>query len=406
MWVKSLWSSQPSGRWTWLSLALCYAVFFILWGALSKSLYNGSIESFPTRLDVTLSLWLHEPPGEHWFMFFLSQEHAINRVPYANMPYLYSFFYAAYHLVINLLTFNRWPFATTYILTMGAMFASSWYILRPIIAQFSVRSCFLVLGLAAGTIVTSPYVTGYLLQFNHDTSFAFNAIAATVLAVAIWRDDGRKGAAVWVALIYCCISGWLGLVTIGVCFVARRRLHLGGVFWGALFAVNILNTLFPHLVAQLVFGETSASGLLFRTGFDGATDYFTDHWQALLAPYRPRSLERELSIKFLVLCVLSATALWRFRVNLSRETTAIGVALLTYLSHWIAFPQSISIHPYLYDMLFLIPLDIGLVIVMANVLGRLRNVTADMNSVVVFAVVSLLLHSNLLLLAQGRGIGD
>lgn len=403
--VKTIWLNKPSTTSTWLGLILIYAAFFIFWIVLSKKIYHSDINSFPVRLDTTLSAWQRGMPWQHWFMFFLKPEDVVAGIPYSNMPYFFTFFYAIYHVVINFLTLGRWPYATTYLMTMCALLVASWYILRPMITDFSFRSCVLVLGLASGILVTSPYVSGYLLQFNHDTLFAFNAIAATVLAFAIWRDDGRMGTVVWLSLAYCCISGLLGLVTLGCCFIARRRLSLSNVSWVCLFSFNIFNLLFPMLVSQLVFHQTSASNLLFRTGLDGATDYFTGHWQAFVDPIEPRSIRRALAIKLLVLCALLAIAWWRFRLTFLRETTSLGVALLVYVSHWIIFPQAISIHPYLYDMLFLVPLDIFTAVVMVRVVGRLSNVTNDMVAVIALALIGLLLHDNLLLLAQGKFIG-
>jgi hypothetical protein len=401
----NIWLTKPSNLKTWLALALVYVCFFIVWIFLSSKLYNGPLGSFPNRLDVTLDLWLRRPISEHWFMFFLNRNDIEAGIPYSNIPYFYSFFYVSYHSIISAITFGRWPYATTYLMTMFALLVSSWYLLRPVIAEFSLARCFLVLALASGMLVTSPYVTGYLLQFNHDNAFPFNAIAATVLAFAIWRDEGRLTPVVWVSLIYCSISGLLGLVTLGCCFVARNKLNLTRVSWCFLFAVNIVGLLLPMFVAQLFFDQTSASGLLFRTGLDGATDYFTSHWQAFANPIQHRSIERMLGLKLFVLGTLMAIGWWRFQLKFVNETAALGVALLVYASHWIVFPQSISIHPYLYDILFLVPIDIFTVIVMAGVVGRLRDVTGDIVAMLVLAAFVLLFHSNFLQLAQGRFIG-
>lgn len=397
-------NSKPSTRHHWFALLIIYIIAFIGWIVLSKEIHSVNILSLTTRIDATISAWATKPFFDHWFMFFLTEEDANDGIPYSNMPYFYAIFYAAYHCAIDFVTLGKVSYASTYILTMTALLASSWYVLQPALEETSLARGALLLVLTSGMLVTSPYVVGYLLQFNHDTSFPLNAIAATILAFAVWRDSQRRNVVVWLALVYCSISGLLGLVTLACCYVGRERLKLTNTVWLALFAFNVAGLLLPMFVAKLVFDQTSASSLMFRTGLDGSTQYFTSHWQAFVDPVRPRSLSRALGVKFFSLGLLFLIARMRFGLTFIPEIKAFGVALLVYVSHLVMFPQSISIHPYLYDMLFLIPLDLLSVVVVGAVIGRFREISNDMGAVVAIAAVIFVLHSNLLQLAQGRFI--
>lgn len=404
--LKYLWEQPASGRLPTYSLAAFYVALFVFWIAISQAIYNGPVGAQTGRLDTTLGLWFSAPVSKHWFLFFLTPEDASNGVPYTNMPYLFTFFYATYHLLVNALTFGRWPFATTYLMTMMALCAGSWFVMRPALESSSVGKNLIILPLAAGMLVSSPFVTTFLLQANHDTSFPFNAIASTILAFAAWYPIKRTSPIVWIALVYCSFSGLLGLVTLACCFMARRSMSVSNNSFAVLLGLGVLNLLLPMVLAQLAFGQTSASGLFFRMGLDGSTQYFTSHWQAIFDPYlHMRSIDRELSVKFLVCITLLSTGWLIFRANYVRELTAVSVALIPYLSHWVVFPQSLSIHPYLYDMLFLIPFDIGLVVLAAGVLSRFKSFSDELPVAVVLGAVALLIHDNLLLLAQGNLLG-
>jgi hypothetical protein len=277
-------------------------------------------------------------------------------------------------------------------------------VLRPIIDRARFWQALLVLPLCAGILVTSPHLTTFLWA-NHDTFLAFAAIAATVLAYAIWRQPVSLGPLVWVALGYSTMSHLLGIVTLACCFIARRRLPLKTRTWLILFGFAVFNMVFPFIVAKLVFGQTSASTFLFRSGLDGSTQYFSSHWQAIFEPVAHRSFERELSMKLFVCLVLVAIG-WRFaRDAYPSLATATAVSLIPYASHWAVFPQAVSIHPYLYDLLFLVPFDIGLAALAAIVLVRFREPTHDLLAAIAAGAAILLIHDNLLLLAQKKLLG-
>lgn len=400
--IARLLQTVPAGRLNWVLLAAFHISLFVFWVAVSQTFYGGSLNSQPVRLDATLGLWTHEPIWRHWFLFFLTSDDAANGVPYANMPYMLSLFYAGYHVVLNALTFGRWPAATTYLMTMISLCWASWFMLRPMLTSARLGNILITLVGSSSVLVTSPYVTGYLLQQNHDTSFPFSAIAATVLAIQFWRNRDAPGPIIWVALAFCTMSGLMGLVTLGLCFVGRRNVPIATWGWLVLFGLNIFNTLVPFLITAAFFEHTSASGFLFRTGLDGSTTYFQGHWQAAFDPFsHMRSIERALSIKLAVLAIIMAVAWLRFRVAFFDEAKILGIALLPYVSHWIVFPQSISIHPYLYDLMFLIPVDMVIVLITAKLVTKFQTVTTDMGFVVLFGAITLLLHDNLLMLAQG-----
>jgi hypothetical protein len=108
----------------------------------------------------------------------------------------------------------------------------------------------------------------------------------------------------------------------------------------------------------------------------------------------------------LFVCLALVVIGWRYaRDAYPGLASAIAVSLIPYASHWVVFPQAVSIHPYLYDLLFLVPFDIGLAALGAIVLVRFREPTHDLLAAVAAGVAILLIHDNLLLLAQNKLLG-
>src|SRR5262249_40193082 len=96
------------------------------------------------------------------------------------------------------------------------------------------------------------------------------------------------------------------------------------------------------------------STLLFRSGLDGDTQYFTSILQAMWAPCRPkccygRSFTDPVLPAFLPLAICGPFALrdpGMSRLGLGRMLLFLCTP---YFASLVFFPQSVSIHPYLYD---------------------------------------------------------
>jgi hypothetical protein len=160
--------------------------------------------------------------------------------------------------------------------------------------------------------------------------------------------------------------------------------------------------LLPRTLITLKGYQPTASTLLFRSGLDGDTKYFSNIAQAFWAPcpadccYQRPAAARFLPA-ILPLTVFGPSA-WRDR----RSPLEIGKLLLflctPYLISLIAFPQSVSIHPYLYDHLLLVPFVVVGAAAMLDGLLRARLTGAAVLSFLLFMAAAIM--SNLIALAQ------
>ena len=124
----------------------------------------------------------------------------------------------------------------------------------------------------------------------------------------------------------------------------------------------------------------TASSFTFRSGLDGDTRYFTSLAQAALAPCPLaccylRSAADLLLPGLVLLCAVGPLTLFdrgATSVSLSRQLLFLATP---YLVSLILFPQSVSIHPYLYDHLLMVPIVVtGATALLTDaVQGRLKG---------------------------------
>lgn len=103
--------------------------------------------------------------------------------------------------------------------------------------------------------------------------------------------------------------------------------------------------------------SSSASGWLFRSGLDGSTAYYLNHFQAILYPYYPRAISL-IMVPIVWLVGFSIASKYQNPTHKSSgsfnsiEVVAISAPYFIFFS---IFPQAVSIHPYLYDSYLILP---------------------------------------------------
>lgn len=380
-----------------------YSLAFASWALVSLRLYPLAFTSAPTRMNATLMAWTELSFSRHWLLFYLSDKDVAAGVPYSNMPVFQGWLYAIYHLTFNFLTAGRWPNGTTYIAATIALGWASWDVIRRHVERLQPLSAFIAIWVAAGVTATSSYVVGYLSTTNHDTVFPFVAAASTVLAFRIIRADQTHPVTLWLALAISASTGLLGLTILVLCFYEREKLGVSSRWWLALFLICIIGVLYPMIIAKLVFKQSSASGILFRTGLDGSTQYFKTHLQAFFDPlFHYRKVADLLGMKLFTIACLLTFSYIAFRRTYLCALYALLLASMPYFSHLVAFPQSVSIHPYLYDLLIVIPTDILIALLFCATIGSLQTVRKGAPVLILLASSTLLIHSNLLRIAQAN----
>lgn len=144
----------------------------------------------------------------------------------------------------------------------------------------------------------------------------------------------------------------------------RRRFLLRS---GALGLTLVALLFYPPLIAARLGFSHGGTPTLHRMGLDGQRDFYQDHLQALLRPSRyplsrpwhPHDPELRFAPQ-LLLALAAIVALGRRAGEVFSPAVrrALFVLLVPYLASLLLFPQAVSVHPYLYDVLLTVPLAV------------------------------------------------
>ena len=115
---------------------------------------------------------------------------------------------------------------------------------------------------------------------------------------------------------------------------------------------SVLIIIVPYIQGWLIHKENLGSTFKSRSGLDGSSLYFKSVFDALFKPFSHNFnfLWLVYFIVLLILMILFDKS--RVLSNLKR----LGFALIGFVFSLIVFPQSVSIHRYLYDFLLFIPI--------------------------------------------------
>ena len=174
----------------------------------------------------------------------------------------------------------------------------------------------------------------------------------------------------------------------------------------AMRAVRLLIYGFLVALAVYLYGKLAirwagltdvASPLSLRSGLDGATARFQEHFQAI---FSPTSMPRQWGLAAFMLFP-ALFIVWSWRRGCSSAFRSLDVVVLMfcqYLFWWIFFPQSVSIHPYAYDVLWMLPMVLLGVLTLAE--REFHATLRGAGKVVAVAAVALFLMHNLINVAQ------
>ena len=370
------------------------------------------------RLTTFATIWEANPASEHLFLGWLSQDDFQHQAIYANHvhPYLLAM-YAWIRAVRRLSHLTLWQASnTTVLLPMLVLIAAFATLLaRSGRLWHRLRTVHLVaLFVAMGILLTTWRLWIDLVRFNSDNPYPLLAGILVLLYAFLLPPMRTRSAAVAAALFAAlsptntpmvilpmlCLFGEGGQDAREVLRKNRRVLFIAF----AAVVVGAVSYVEPWVLIRWKGYHPQASSFLFRSGLDGDTRYFSGLLQAAVAPCPTlccyaRSLS-ELLVPFVVPLAVLAPLVWWWSPSEGRAVGRVFLFLITpYAISLILFPQSASIHPYIYDHWLIIPVVVsGLVAMLSGALEeRLRG--SALLGFLLFA--GAIVISNLLGLAQG-----
>ena len=335
------------------------------------------ISSAPERLrDITFHIWDNYPVYKHGFLVFLSPDQFARNIAYTNHSTAYLFYmYTLYKIEMFIPSFQMRVVGALFnmISLAGAMF----YIISCVTEKRIALMTGLLILLAVIFMVSMPGFWIPAASFNVDNQFPLIFTTLLLVSFFIWQDKGN-GKRVWISIVLFAIFSPMSAVLLGLGLALYSFQHdnLNTKLFKLAVAAGVMGCVFylQAPVVSKVLGFTSTnSGWLFRAGLDGDITYFSNAFMSVVSPYRFRPLHI-IAIPILLLLsqiVYLKTVAWKSKlVSGESDDTSItfnaGIFYLLifslYIFAWLLWPQSIAIHPYLYDYLFLAPVSVLIII--------------------------------------------
>lgn len=364
------------------------------------------------------TVWESNRPSDHLYLAWRSQDAFAHRIVYVGHfhPYLLTM-YVWLNAARRALGLTLWQASNTSlllpILTLIGAFALLVVRSGVLRGAWSVRDL-LIAFLGVGVLLTTWRMWIDLVRFNSDNPYPLLA-ALCVLVYGLLLPPMQTGAAATAAVVFAALSPVNAptlLVPVLCLFTKPGRNWRESwsenrsvlVVCGAALIAGILSYLDPRLLISWKGYQAQGSSFLFRSGLDGDTRYFSSLLQAAIAPC-PTNCCYARTLSDLVWPAVVPLAIFgplTLRSNRTSDFSVVRTLLFLatpYLVALIAFPQSVSIHPYLYDHLLVIPIVVTGVLAMLDVSRELRVGSAGLLALLL--VVSAVLMSNLIAIAQG-----
>jgi hypothetical protein len=343
----------------------------IVWDAGIGRLVLGTAKD--DRIIWTFQLWETRRPSEHLFLAWLTPDEFARGEAYTNHLHPYLFFLYGVMKLTQLVTGasmhvarNLTPFA------IAAIGVAAFTALLSRSSSFPARpglKFHVTLFLMLGFFISERHYWLAFYTANFDNVFPL----VSYLTAILWASaHPRLSAANRPAVIACATLfgafGWVytPFVVLGLWFYfgERRRtmaatLTANRVLIQASLACAVtgaMTLLLPLLLVRAKGYTTASSSFMFRSGLDGDTRYFADLGQAVLFPFNAgwRTWWGVLAVFLPLLICLAWGMAGRQGARFRTFGQFVFVASL-YLWSLALFPQSVSIHPYLYDQLLFAP---------------------------------------------------
>ncbi|MEO5898079.1 MAG: hypothetical protein ABIS06_20515 [Vicinamibacterales bacterium] len=368
------------------------------------------------RLTSSFALWTVERARDHLFMVWLNREAFEAGVAYSNHLHPITFFFYGCSRLVQLATGmplyvgrNLAPFV------MAALGVIAFTMLLPRMARSprGTATFHITLFLVLGYFLSEWHFWVFPYTWNFDTVFPIIVyLAALVWAAATPRIRAANAWRLTLALMILGAFGWIytPLLILALWFLfsepkhgiaatlaANRTLVRASV---AGMAVAVVTYAIPLVLIAIRGYRNSSSPFLFRSGLDGDMRYFQDVGQAVFHPVNGARSWISVIFPGAVLLTIAACCAWRDGVVTRRRLGRACLFLLVPYGFSVAlFPQSVSIHPYMYDTLLILPMVLlgSLGVLAPSVQRRLRGGT----TLAGLLLIAILIMANLIAISQG-----
>ena len=367
----------------------------------------------------TFTIWEGHPASEHVFLGWRAPEQFRVRKAYVN--HVHPYLFAMYGWMSTVRAAGRTDLYTAsnttpllYLLVIAAASAALFARLGLLERAASpVRLLLIFLGM--GVVVTTWRFWHDLYRYSSDNPYPLLAGMLILVYACLLEPVRPRAAAASAAALVALSPTYAPFLLVPVAllfgrsgrlwreFAARNRTLLR---LAALAVVTSIVVFAVPIVLVWMKGFTPhGSSLLFRSGLDGDDRYVSSLAQAVLAPCPQACCWGRTAGDLLLPAFLPLALLWPLVARAARVSGPdlhLGRQLLflltPYLLSVIVFPQSVSVHPYMYDHLLIIPVVVtGVTALLHPALQQRLGGAALLALLLGLAAV---LMSNLLTLAQ------
>ena len=378
-----------------LALTIFYTLLFIIESDGSNHRFTSAI------VHHTVDIWTNSSVLEHRFLSF--EPDSVD--PYLSRPLFSTLGYVGYQWIFESI-FAITDYWSTYLLYI---FYSAFSVLVVFLLYFRTSHYFayvLFFSGSLGIFLCSGSAFHYYYHFPHGNFFSIVALSiAMISAFHVEKDLSIKPALYLVFLIPLVIWGNYAHLVFLVFFILFEHPNISKKWFVSAFFLLSFSVVYPYLAGDPSL-PGSGSGVLMRSGLNGVTDRLSDHIQAFFDPSHQGTsspLRRWLPILTAILAILLLSILKidaQLKEDLKKFFKTLMIGLIGYLPDLIIFPQAVSVHPYLYDFFWLMPLYVSVVFFAAKRACLINYRIMTYKEFYLLAGFGLIVMMNLLHIAQ------
>jgi len=338
---------------------------------LSKGISTEECVKYDRLASVIYKIWETKPFSEHFGLAFCDYN-KFKESAYSHHSQLYLLINYVVVKFIQLLINCKMevatrllPFFTSIMLTISVIFFFLKTKFNLHIRNISTQLTFF---LGLGFLLSLPDFWITLLLWNTDNPFPWVSYITLVLFTYICVNEHMSRGFIFILYFYCLLSPFYALICLFTfCFFVYmpKALHKDKLPSRKIIIVlsiglmlTAITLVYPKMIIRLLNYKDIGSSLLYRSGLDGDTSYYNNIWQAVTSPWS-KYMIRPWSglITTIVFCVIAfmLAGLRKYKKDTTELMNSIFL-FSPYLFSIVVIPQSVSIHPYLYDYLLIFPL--------------------------------------------------